>query len=233
MLKRLWPFRTPPFRTPPPTRRYAFIVTYGRSGSSVLQSMLAGITGAHITGENADALAGLFASYRAAFKARRKQGTTARDPPGDPWRGAHRIDPEAYNRALADAFVRHVLAVPPAATLVGFKEVRYFDHDDLEEYLDYIRLTFAPALLIFNRRKPEAVAASGWWKNHPADIAAEVRAFDARTDAYAAHHPDSCIVADYDAYVADPQVLAPLFERLGAEFNLAQVERVLATRLDH
>jgi hypothetical protein len=229
VLKRLLRSRT----DKPPSRRFAFIVTYGRSGSTVLQSILATIPGSHITGENLDALSGLFHSYRCAVEARREQGAEPRLAAGDPWRGAHRIDPQGYNRKLARAFLEEVLRVPRSATLVGFKEIRYFDHEDLEDYLDYIRLTFDPALLIFNRRKADDVARSGWWKSHPNDTAEEVRRFDQRTEAYASMHPDFCMVVNYDEYLADPQVLESLFTRLGARFDLATLRNVLALRLKH
>src|SRR6187397_2659063 len=105
--------------------RYVFIVAYGRSGSTVLQKILASIDGFHVTGENADALAGLFYSYRSACEAREEQGTEPRRNPGDPWRGADRIDPEHYARTLAQAFVEELIQPPARARMIGFKEVRY------------------------------------------------------------------------------------------------------------
>src|SRR4029450_11842692 len=138
-----------------------------------------------------------------------------------------------YNRKLAYAFIEEVLNVPKSATLVGFKEVRYFEHDDLEEYLDYIRFTFEPALLIFNRRRAEDVARSAWWKDHPAVVAEELRRFDQRTEAYASLHPDCCITVSYDEYARDPQMLEPLFRRLGAPFDVLNLNDVLSVRLKH
>lgn len=214
--------------------RYAFIVTYGRSGSTVLQKIIASISGCHFNGENSDALAGLWASYRSACATRSEQGDVPRTRSGDPWRGAHLIDPQSYNRKLASLFVDEILRPPPDAALIGFKEVRYFDHGEaLPDYLDYIRTTFAPALLIFNRRDPVAVANSAWWKNHPADIAAEVRRFDAQTDLYARLYPAETIIVDYDAFCRDPDHLRPLFERLGADFDRGRLAGLMAERLNH
>jgi hypothetical protein len=192
--------------------------------------MLASIPRAHIMGENHDTLAGLFQSYRSAVQARVEQGGVPRIAQGDPWRGAHRINPERYNQKLANAFLDEVLNVPETASIVGFKEVRYFDHDDLEDYLDYIRLTFVPALLIFNRRNAEDVARSAWWRDHPADIAEEVRHFD---ETYAALHSGSCLAVSYEQYVRDPKVLQPLFERLEAPFDPAKLRMILSVRLEH
>jgi hypothetical protein len=195
--------------------------------------MLATVPGSHIMGENLDGLAGLFQSYRSAVRAKAEQGSTPRIAPGDPWRGAHEINPNEYNRKLAKAFLEEVLNVPEDATVAGFKEVRYFDHDDLEDYLDYIRQTFVPGLLVFNRRNAEDVAKSGWWKIHPSDIADAVRRFDRRTETYAALHPSCCLTVSYDSYVRDPEVLQSLFDRLGASLDLAILNKVLSLRLNH
>ncbi len=215
-------------------RRYVFIVTYGRSGSTVLQNVIGSIAGCHFNGENNDALAGLWASYRSACLSRTEQGDERRSGRGDPWRGAHLITPAEYNRKLIQVFIEEILRPPVDAWLVGFKEVRYFDYsDDLADYLDYIRMSFPPALLIFNRREGTAVANSAWWKAHHHDIAAEVRRFDGQTGAYAIQHPDDTIIVNYEDYCGDANALRPLFDRLGAPFDVDKVSQRLAERLDH
>jgi hypothetical protein len=215
--------------------RYVFVVAYARSGSTLLQKILASIDGFHVTGENADALAGLFFSYQSAYQARHEQGTEPRTDPGDPWRGADRIDPEHYAKTLGQAFVEEILQPSARARMIGFKEVRYFDRlDVLDEYLDFIRLAFAPALLVLNRRDPAAVAASGWWKNYPrATMIAEIERFDTLAAAYAAKHPDATVTLDYDVYSRDAAALRPLFARLGVPFDLRSVQRIMDVRLDH
>lgn len=215
--------------------RYIFIVTYGRSGSTLLQKVLARIPGCHMTGENDDALGGLFKSWRSAVVARTVHGTKSRTGAGEPWRGAHRIDPERYNRRLARIFLREIVRPPLGAKWIGFKEVRYFTRydEDLLDYLDYIRMTFSPALLVFNRRRAADVAQSAWWKTHPTDVASKVESMDAAMEAYARQHPDETIILDYDAWSADPELLRPLHDRLGTPFNLARIRKVLAERLTH
>lgn len=217
-----------------PVRQYVFIVTYARSGSSLLQSLISSADGAYIAGENTDALWGLYKSYASALESKTTQGSQPREASGDPWRGAHRIDPERYNARIATAFVDEIIRPPSSASIVGFKEVRYFDHDDdLEPYLDYLRGTFQPCLLVFNQRDAEAVAQSGWWKDHPDDIAGEVRKFDKRMRDYAAGAPEDCIVLRYEDYVSVPETLRPLFARIGAKWDRSAIDKVLATRLTH
>lgn len=231
MLRRLAGFWRRPGKA---ERRFVFIVTYGRSGSTVLQNILAGIPSSHMTGENLDVLGGMFRSWLSAEQAKREQGRSPRKAPGDPWRGVHLIDPQRFNRRQAEIFIDEILQPPPGARLIGFKEVRYFDYgEELPAYLDYIRMTFAPALLIFNRRRGADVAKSGWWREDPGDIAAGVAAFDAVTGAYAKAHPDETIILDYDIWKRDLEALRPLFERLGADFDAAAVQQILDVKLKH
>jgi hypothetical protein len=214
--------------------RYVFIITYARSGSTLLQKILTGIAECHFTGENADALGGLFASWRAASEAKEQAREGARAKLGDPWRGAHLIDPDRYNQRLAEVFLDEIVGAASTATLIGFKEVRYFNYgEELPFYLDYMRRTFRPALLVFNRRNPADVAKSGWWKDHPSDIAEHVLKFDAITDSYSRRHPEDTIILDYDRWSRDPEHLRPLFDRLGQPFNRSALLRTLAERLDH
>lgn len=222
------------WRLRPAQRRFAFIVTYARSGSTLLQKIISCAPGSHFTGENNDALAGLFASYQAARATRADQGATKRAKTGDPWKGAHLIEPDRYNAALVASFIEHIIRPPARARLIGFKEVRYFDHEaDLEDYLDYMRLSFPPSTLIFNKRRPIDVAKSAWWRDHPADIATEVDRFDARVAAYAARYPNSCITVDYDTYSRDPTALTPLFDLLEIAIPEHVVRTVLSEKLNH
>lgn len=219
-------------RAAPPVK-YLFIVTYGRSGSTLLQSILASIPGCHMAGENADALGGLFATWSSALEAKQEQGRVPRTAPGDPWRGAHLIRPDHYNQRLASVFLEEIVRPPRHARFIGFKEVRYFDYEDrLPDYLDYIRETFRPCLLIFNRRCGVEVANSSWWVDD-IDVTERVRHFDGIADAYARAHEDVSIIVDYTQWRSDPILLKPLFDRLGAEFRLPQIRKILAKRLYH
>jgi hypothetical protein len=228
--------RVPGNGPPPPRERsFLFIVAYGRTGSTVVQHLVGTLPGFHIAGENGGALEGLLASYEAALHARTEQGAERRTSRGDPWYGAHRIDPERYLRRLADIFIDEIIQPPPGARVVGFKEVRYIDvQGPLDHHLDLIGRAFAPARFLFCRRKPEHAAASGWWRRHDREqLLGEMRRFDAEVAAYAEAHPASTHVVDYEAYTADPEALRGLFAFLEQPFDRAHVDRILRVRLRH
>jgi hypothetical protein len=217
--------------------RFLFIVTYGRSGSTLLQKIIGSNGGYHIVGENNNVLHALLCAYERASEAKRTEGNEPRDRLGDPWYGIHLTDPERFGRDLARLFVQEFIRPPRGACTIGFKEIRYIDYPEvLERHLDYMRALFQPALFVFNRRNSGATANSlaAWWKDLTvAQIVSELEAFDRRMEAYAAAHPNDTILVDYDAYTRDPDQLKPLFARLGETFDRKKIEQIMSVRLTH
>lgn len=218
----------------PELRGTLFIVTYGRSGSTVLQNLLLTIPGAHITGENHNALAPLWQTVRRARKARAVWGKKTQ-PPTHPWYGADQIAADRLAERLVDAFVEEVLHPPAGARWIGFKEIRYNAlGNDLEGYLDFMGRFFKNPHFIFNTRRAEDVAKSAWWKDRKReDIVKMVETMDARFQAYAEAHPETSHQIRYDELVKDPGLIAPLFDKLGEGYDEEKVRAVMDTRLTH
>jgi hypothetical protein len=217
-----------------PYEQYVFIATYGRSGSTLIQKILGSIPGYHITGENFFALHGLFRSYQNAERTKSRNG---QDPLSidSPWFGADQIDPLNYGRRLADLFIEEIVKPPEGSRTVGFKEVRFAEYmDELEEFLDFIRVFFRPTRVVFNLRKAEDVAKSGWWKDQPTDsVIAMVERFDAKARSYVNAHPDEAIIVSYDRYVENSEALMDLFKFLGETFNRNSIDEALKVPLNH
>src|SRR5689334_17410791 len=105
------------------------IVTYGRSGSTLLQGILNSIPGCLIRGENYAFCEGLYLSYKSYLRTQREQGgdpTTA--DVSSPWYGALHLDADQYAADMGALVRAHLTrGVPPGTKLecVGFKEIRY------------------------------------------------------------------------------------------------------------
>lgn len=211
-----------------------FIVTYGRSGSTLLQSLLQSIPGAHITGENNHVLEALFRASRRARETRQKWGDKA-GAKDHPWYNAAKIRPARFEQELVDAFVRHVLAPPPGARWVGFKEIRFAKLDDaFEAYLDFHRRCFHNAFFVFNSRNGEDVANSKWHAHRPRNEVLElVQKMDERFADYALKHPECSHRVFYEQTVENPASLQSLFDKLGEPFDPDVVDAVLSRRLTH
>jgi Sulfotransferase family len=215
-------------------RSFVFIVTYGRSGSTLLQHIIGSLSGYHIAGENSNALFGLFQSYSSCVKAK-SNGTPNTRRIEDPWFGAHAVKPFHYGQKLAALFISEVLRPPDDARVIGFKEIRYFENPrELEAYLTFMRTFFVPAKFIFNIRTPEEVAKSGWWKNRPeADVIPQVQKWHTMIDDYVRAHPADSFCVRYNDYVSDHLALVPLFEFLGETYDPDQIAKIMAVKLSH
>ena len=221
-----------------PAEGYVFIVTYGRSGSTLLQNLLNAIEGYCIRGENANALFHLMQSWHAIETAPPIRGMRKSQAPsaGDhPWYGAEMIRAEHYGRALANFFVREVLKPGEGVRVCGFKEIRFHAHPKMFlPYLNFIHRFFPAARFVFNTRDHAAVARSGWWADmDPDTVKAQLVAAEDLFERFRALRPDCTIRLHYDDYVADRSRLSALFDFLGEPFDRATVDRILDHRLTH
>lgn len=221
-----------------PEGGYVFIVTYGRSGSTLIQTLLNAIPGFVIRGENNAALAGLFQSWRAVVQSpdiarMQREGVVSQSD--HPWFGAEQIDAAAYRAALCTSFAAEILRPGPDARVCGFKEIRTMaDPARFAAFLGFLQSGFPKARLVFNTRRAEDVCRSSWWRRHdPQDVREIVATADAVFREHLRAHPESSVLLRYEDYTADHRALEPLFALLGARPPDAALARVMATRLTH
>lgn len=225
---------------PPPVRvdGYVFVVTYGRSGSTLIQSLLNTCPGYCIRGENADALGPIAKSW-AHVKDNANLANLARNQtvtaPDHPWFGGQSISPRRFGHALARAFVREVLRPPPGTRVLGFKEIRWgAQPGSVATSLRFLRTFFRNPKFIFNTRDHDQVARSAWWAAEPEDeVRARLVAWEEDYAAFLAAHPDLGLRVHYNDYVADHDALRPMFDFLGEGFDADTVARVMARPLTH
>ncbi|WP_323038223.1 sulfotransferase [Gemmobacter sp.] len=221
-----------------PAGGYVFVVTYGRSGSTVVQNLLNAIPGYCIRGENANALSGLARSWHQLNSAEPRNGLKARGTattPEEPWYGAELVQPWRYGNFLANVFVREVLALPRGTRVGGFKEIRFHAEPMFfPAYMGFIRRFFPKARFIFNTRNHDAVLKSGWWPEmDQAGARAQLEKAEALFAAHVAAHPAVSLHLKYEDYAGNPEGCRPLFDFLGESFDADLVAGVLNQRLDH
>ena len=218
----------------PKLRGTLFVVTYGRSGSTLLQNLLMTIPGCVIRGENHNILETLWWAKRRSLQAHITWQVDG-GAPGHPWYGADRIDPHSFGEGMVTAFVHSVLQPPRDVRWLGFKEIRYNSAGDkLDEQLDFMRTHFPNVHFVFNSRGAESVCQSEWWRKWKREeVLKMVATMDQRFDAYAAAHPECCFRTRYEEFTADPDVLRPLFDRLGEPFDPVAIRAVLDHPLTH
>lgn len=212
-----------------------FIVTYGRSGSTLLQTVLQSIPGAHILGENNNIMLHLWKASRAARGTKGAWGPKGSDRPQHPWYGAQDFRPNDFSKSLVDAFVFNILRPAKDARWIGFKEIRYSAFDeDFGLALDFIASNFKNSYFIFNSRDASSVARSSWWKTRdPGSVRDMVQTMDKRFAAYAKSNPHNTFLNSFENLLENPLFIEPLFNMLGEEFSEERVRSVLNNKLSH
>ena len=211
---------------------YLFNVTYGRSGSTLLQGTAQRQPGYLIRGENGGTMESLHTTWREMKRRRGQIGTPGRaSVPTHACYGTDRY----FSKRAADSFRRHMLDVvlrPSKTTRVtGFKEIRWWRHKDLGEFLEFMELVFPGARFIFNTRNHADVMKSKWWADKDKDAAlAQMVDYEARMVAAREQLGDAAYAIHYDDYVGDPDQLRGLYAWLGEPFDRARIDEVLATR---
>lgn len=210
-----------------------FIVTYGRSGSTLLQGILNSIEGYHIRGENLNALVPLFKSYKRIRRSRFEFGKDRLNEK-NPWYGADGLDHVTYGAALAETFISQVLRPMPGTTVTGFKEIRYGGMDfakveEAVEYLQFIRDSFPRARFIFNERNIDDVIDSAWWKGR-SDARDTVKELLNRMQLMYEPHKDVSMWVNYDDYVNNVANLQPLFHFLEEPFDKERILNLMAKK---
>lgn len=211
-----------------------FIVTYGRSGSTILQSLLQTIPDAHIKGENGNVLVELYRASLAANHARKTWGKK-NQPLSHPWYGANEINPVRFEKRLVRMFTEEILNVPSDARWFGFKEIRYPNlGNELPEFLNFCRRIFPNAHFVFNSRNGKDVAKSKWWARKPKQkVLSIVKTMDEVFAKYSQENPTFSHHVFFEETVADPNSLKPLFLKLGEPFDINKAQTILNTRLTH
>ena len=144
------------------------MVTFGRSGSTLVQGLINTVPRTLVRGENAFFLKGFFeGSHRAVTFADRhtKHGSKSRS---SAFFGVRNL--------RAETFARHARALsteviygrvdPRSVDRIGFKEVLWHqvEAEETEPFFEWFEMVFPGARFVLNTRDPEVSVDSGFWK---------------------------------------------------------------------
>lgn len=200
---------------------YCFIVTYGRSGSTLLQGLLNSIDGWCIRGENSGFLNKIGHGLREVKQRQRKLGEEIPSNTTHPWFGLHNVNPVQLNEAIQSAFVEHVLQPPPGTRVAGFKEILW-----TADGFRWVSHNFKHSKFIFNTRNLEDVAKSKWWANNSAALST-LEKKEADMLKWMESKPKRSFHIKYDDYVNDLLCLEPLFEFIDEDFDTDKIKEIM------
>ncbi len=207
---------------------YLFVLTYGRSGSTLLAGVLNSIPGYLIRGENHDALHHLYRFHTTLLSESTRAPRPTLRRRTHPFFGIGDFPEQKSLRGIRRLVLDTVLRPKEDTRVTGFKEIRWY-HDDLEEYVAWLREVFPGARFLLNTRDLDAVAASAWWAKQEGSRE-HLAANHDRLLTLAASLGEAAFHVHYDDYVADPSTLRSLFTWLGEPFDEEVVRDVFARR---
>ena len=219
-------------------KKFLLIITYGRSGSTLLMGILNSIPGFRIMGENQDAYASLLTFYirlmdsLASNKIMEKNWKVYKSC--NSW--WNEFDPDKIKERLRDVMVEH-LDPYDNARVVGFKEINYGKHlklgrDNLWFYLEWLHSVTGGCRFIWLTRNLDDVCKSEWWsESPPEDIVKKLGNFECFMEEYIGAHSGS---QDWFHLCYEDMIVGKLedfFVWLGESFDKKRVDRVL--RIPH
>lgn len=150
---------------------HVIIIAVGRSGSTILQSMLNTAPHTLVRGENNNFFYWLFKSYQCLTTSEmRPRGIDSTKP----WFGYEYFNPRAYIEHMRELARNFLLGKesPENIFVLGFKEIRFFEvpQEDLHPYLNFLELLFPGAKFVLLQRDPAEICQSSWWKRREASL---------------------------------------------------------------
>lgn len=196
------------------------IVTYGRSGSTLLQGLLNTIPSVLVRGENYNFCWGLFLSWKALSRAKEQYGVRQTDPTMA-WFGADSLDPDYFIEQSRE-IVRRQLKIPPDGSVNcwGFKEIRFVENlTELPDFLGFLSKIFPDAAILFLTRSHDEVVRSAFWKRFDQE---KLKALLQRADFMFYEIADlnpNCFIVRYERLVGEVGYIKQLYKYLGYEYN--------------
>jgi hypothetical protein len=162
-------------RERPPRYRYVFVVTYARSGSTLVQGLLNTLPRTLVRGENNLYVHQLFRSMKALQRFQSKHLVHNPQSSRSPFYGLHEIDPASFVESTRTMMTRHLLGSTPRrdVDVLGFKEVAWhrIRPSETRAFFNFLDRAFPGCRFVLNAREHEIVAGSGFWQSRdPANV---------------------------------------------------------------
>ena len=220
----------------PRTYRYVFVVTYGRSGSTLVQGLLNTLPRTLVRGENGFYVLPLFrarASVQAFRKIHLKHNPKASH---SAFYGLDAITPRSFVESTRELVTGHLLgSVPPREVdVLGFKEVLWHRvrPGETEAFFDFLDRTFPGCLYVLNERDQEAVVGSGFWQSHDRDeVLAAIRRVEEIQAELRRTRPDRVLDLRYELVTSEDRAVSDEQLRRLATFVHGSCDDGLLARL--
>ena len=212
------------------------IVTYGRSGSTLLQGLLNAVPEILVKGENMNYFYHIFKSHKHLCNAASQFGGRSSNPT-NPWFGINSWNETKilnhYREIAKDLILGPEISNPRSPIkCYGFKEIRFFNVpiDELEDYLDFLTKIFPNPCFLFNSRNLDNVVKSEWWKKKDeSELRKKMINFEDKCKEYAINKPN-CKLVTYENICLNKGQIEKIYDLIGTRVDKKIINKVLSTK---
>ena len=192
--------------------RFVFVVTYGRSGSTLTQGMLNTLPRTLVRGENNLYLLQLFRAYAGLASFMEKVGGAAAKP-SSAFYGLRDADLDTFAASVRDLVQRQLLGStdPSDVDRLGFKEVLWhrIKPKEWSDFFDFVDVAFGQPLYVVNRRDVTMASTSGFWrKKRPGVAERQINRVRKLQDFLRESRPDRSFCTEFEAMTSDDREVA-------------------------
>jgi hypothetical protein len=207
----------------PAAHRYVFVVTYGRSGSTLTQGMLNTLPRTLVRGENNLYLLPIYRAYAGLAAFKDKFGGPGAAKPSSAFYGLDVADLGAFAASVRELVQRQLLAgvAPDEVDRLGFKEVLWHrvKRDEWAGFFGFLDLVFADPLYVLNQRDLAMASTSGFWRKKAPGVAERQISRVQKLHEYLREsRPERCLDTRYEELTSDDREVAARQLRGLAEF---------------
>jgi hypothetical protein len=209
--------------TQPPTPRFVFVVTYGRSGSTLTQGMLNTLPRTLVRGENNLYLLPIFRAYNGLETFKNKFGGPGAAKASSAFYGLREVDLDAFAASVRQLVQQQLLGDLAVSNVdrLGFKEVLWhrIKPKEWSDFFGFMDLAFDEPLYVLNRRDVAMTSTSGFWqKKEPGVAEQQISRVRRLQDFLRDSRADRCVDTQFEAMTSDDQAVAAEQLRRLAEF---------------
>ena len=209
--------------TQPPTPRFVFVVTYGRSGSTLTQGMLNTLPRTLVRGENNLYLLPMFRAYASLESFKDKFGGPGAAKASSAFYGLREVDLDAFAVSVRQLVQQQLLGdvAPSDIDRLGFKEVLWhrIKPEEWSDFFGFMDLAFDDPRYVLNRRDVAMTSTSGFWqKKEPGVAEQQINRVRRLQDFLRESRADRCVDTQFEAMTSDDRAVAAEQLRRLAEF---------------
>jgi hypothetical protein len=215
---------------------FVFVVTYGRSGSTLVQGMLNAMPRTLVRGENGLYVQHLFRAWQAADEIRQKRKGGGAKQPTNAFYGINALTRARFVRSAQRLVVGGILGPEGEKDYdrLGFKEVEWhhLTAEETEPFFDWLEDVCPGAKYVLNTRDVETVLGSGFWQRRDTDasVAAIERVVEIQ-DFLRTTRPDRVLDTRYEVITGEDRAASDAALRDLAGFVLGDCDEPLLDAL--